>query len=638
MKIGFIAPYQDLIAMVEHVRQDNHTDVELIVKQATYTQAIREVRKMEAQGVEAIISRGATVAYIEQYTKLPVIRCDYGVADLLYALREAKKFSSRVGVITYASHAWMKSILEDLCQMDIFFLHGYKDELENRQFVERLRRQGIDVIVGGIFSVELAEQFGMHGVLIPTRPETIALSVAESARVVRAIHKEREALEEIRQIINHVNDAILLAESEGNILMMNPSARALLRRLYRHGDVTSIFQLFSDGKFRQDVQEGVHRSDEVRTVGGVSLLLSLSPIRAGGTGGRILLVLQEVSKIQSLEKRVRAQLCGPSRTARYTVDTFLGESPSARRCRDLAVRYARLDASVVILGESGTGKEILAQSIHNASGRKNGPFVAVNCSAIPPNLLERELFGYEEGAFTGAKKGGKPGLFELAHQGTLFLDEIGEIPREFQSALLRVLQEKELRRVGSERTVAVDVRIIAATNADLAAAVREGLFRMDLYFRLCVLELPVPPLRERREDIPQMARYFCGQFGGDCTCLTDTLLSEMTAYDWPGNVRELRNFMEKVSFLSPGIPAGSLLADEIARCAALLPSGIPESDSRSITIQKGTLEDMEQQLIQLLYNECGHNKTLLAERLNVSRVTVWNKLNKKSGEGGTLKP
>ena len=249
MKIGFIAPYQDLIAMVEHVRQDNHTDVELIVKQATYTQAIREVRKMEAQGVEAIISRGATVAYIEQYTKLPVIRCDYGVADLLYALREAKKFSSRVGVITYASHAWMKSILEDLCQMDIFFLHGYKDEVENRQFVERLRRQGIDVIVGGIFSVELAEQFGMHGVLIPTRPETIALSVAESARVVRAIHKEREALEEIRQIINHVNDAILLAESEGNILMMNPSARALLRRLYRHGDVTSIFNFFLTENF-----------------------------------------------------------------------------------------------------------------------------------------------------------------------------------------------------------------------------------------------------------------------------------------------------------------------------------------------------------------------------------------------------
>ncbi|MCL6598493.1 MAG: sigma 54-interacting transcriptional regulator [Alicyclobacillus macrosporangiidus] len=225
--------------------------------------------------------------------------------------------------------------------------------------------------------------------------------------------------------------------------------------------------------------------------------------------------------------------------ARYTMDDILGESPRILEAKALAQKMARTDGTVLLLGESGVGKEMFAQAIHNASRRAGRPFVAVNFSALPETLMESELFGYEEGAFTGARKGGKAGLLELADGGTVFLDEIGDASPAVQVRLLRVLQEKQILRVGGTRVRSLDIRVIAATHRDLAEMVESGQFRRDLYYRLAVFPLEIPPLRERLEDVFRLFLHFLGDAGR--FRFDPRLRQWLTAYSWPGNVRELQN-------------------------------------------------------------------------------------------------
>jgi transcriptional regulator with PAS, ATPase and Fis domain len=255
--------------------------------------------------------------------------------------------------------------------------------------------------------------------------------------------------------------------------------------------------------------------------------------------------------IQTLEHELRRSLRRSEHEARYTFQHITSRSPRMERVLGYARRVAESDATILIQGETGTGKELFAQAIHNASRRRQGPFVPVNFAAFPLSLLESELFGYEEGAFTGAKRGGRRGLFEEAHGGTVFLDEIGDAPLEFQVRLLRVLQERQVRPVGGRKLVPVDVRVIAATNKDLAAEVRQGRFREDLFYRLSVVPLSMPSLRERPEDIPLLIDQFIRRFGvhhGRAARAADIMTPEtyrhLCGYPWPGNIRQLMNVVE----------------------------------------------------------------------------------------------
>ena len=246
--------------------------------------------------------------------------------------------------------------------------------------------------------------------------------------------------------------------------------------------------------------------------------------------------------------KLRRQVTGGRSKAKYTFRDIVGNSHALSECKAIAQRMARSDSSILITGGTGVGKELFAQSIHNASSRSQQPFIAVNCGALVESLLESELFGYEKGAFTGANKNGKQGLFELAHKGTLFLDEIGEMPLHLQVRLLRVLQEKEVVRVGGDLVIPVDVRVIAATNKDIPELIRQNRFRSDLFYRLNVLPLYIPPLVERKEDIPLLIDYFKQKLKADFT-LTEQAEERLLAYSFPGNVRELRNCMEYLSNL-----------------------------------------------------------------------------------------
>jgi DNA-binding NtrC family response regulator len=310
---------------------------------------------------------------------------------------------------------------------------------------------------------------------------------------------------------------------------------------------------------------------------------------------------------------------------------LVGRAPKMQEMYRLIDQIAPTSASVLITGESGTGKEVIARTLHRLSPRHPRPFVAINCAAIPETLLESEIFGHEKGAFTGATSA-RAGCFEQAHEGTLFLDEIGEMPVDLQSKLLRVLEDQKVRRVGGEKEIHVDARVIAATNANVKAVLGSGKFREDLYFRLNVFTLEIPPLRDRREDIPTLAEHFLHEFVSEnqshCAGISEEALEILRGHDWPGNVRELRNAIQRAAILCN---EGEIQPHHLP--PTVRPRGSsPKSDGKSITVQVGTsIAETEKALILATLQACGGKKPEAAEILGISLKTLYTRLHEYEG-------
>ena len=331
-------------------------------------------------------------------------------------------------------------------------------------------------------------------------------------------------------------------------------------------------------------------------------------------GAGALIFIKNTDRIIEEESRIRRGLSEKGLTAKYTFEDILGQSAAIRENIRMAERYSGVNSNVLIIGETGTGKELFAHSIHQASKRSHQPFVALNCAALPENLLESELFGYEAGAFSGASKGGKTGLFELAHKGTIFLDEIGEIPITLQAKLLRVLQEKEIRRIGSTSVHPVDVRVISATNINMEEKIKEGKFRSDLYYRLNLLDISIPPLRERKEDIQELVDHYLTRFacemGKSIPTVTKDAARILKEHSWPGNVRELRNICERLTVLND-----TSIIDEELLCQLKI---FRKEETFSVGETADSREDS-------VYDRLKPRKKKkdLAEELGVSRTTLW---------------
>lgn len=338
---------------------------------------------------------------------------------------------------------------------------------------------------------------------------------------------------------------------------------------------------------------------------------------------------QKLSELQDdVLPLVKEQVSIKRSTAKY----FFSDIYTAnKRLKDLiwqARIIAKVDSTVLITGESGTGKELFAQSIHNASNRAGKPFFAVNCAAITDSILESELFGYEEGAFTGARKGGKKGYFELADGGTLFLDEIGELSLQMQTKLLRVIQEKEIIRVGGEKTIPINTRIIAATLVNIPSKIEDGSFRPDLYYRINVLNINLPPLRERPDDIPglyeKLGKSISKKLKLDFLPLKDKWAGVLKSYQWPGNIRELSNVIERIMIENIITPVSEItIRSLIGGTETRLPQLMIEDVSSASPL---TLEELEYQYIQKILEKHGGNKTLTCKELGISPATLWRRL------------
>jgi len=350
----------------------------------------------------------------------------------------------------------------------------------------------------------------------------------------------------ISAVLNSVQDGLIAIDGNGRIQVLNHVALRLAGIAEAEAVGRSPYELFPELRKVLNDNFCVVAGKSLVRLQGDTYHVTVATVSddSGGFISGAVIVLRCTTEVIRIEKEVRSELKARGHVARYRFSDILGVSPAIRATIAKAKKLAASNLNVLILGENGTGKELFAQSIHNASARAKGPFVAANCAALPASLIESELFGYEEGAFTGARKGGKPGLIELAHGGTIFLDEIGDLTLESQARLLRVIQEKEVMRVGCTRVINVDVRIIAATNRDLRELVATNKFRQDLYYRLFVAPLMIPPLRERKQDIPFLARQFLRDNNLPDDIITPEVMLALTNYNWPGNVRELQSIIQ----------------------------------------------------------------------------------------------
>lgn len=454
-------------------------------------------------------------------------------------------------------------------------------------------------------------------------------------------------------IKKHINKPVVLVEPSGFDLMQaltraQRRTRGQSRKIavVTHQDALPTFADFCDG-FGLDIEHDSFQTAEdarncvaelvqrkVGAVVGTGLITRMA--EDAGMAGILLYSPDSVRKalnaaldlVSALEQR--APTAGRTRTAadtaagaRYSLDDVLGESAPMQDLRQQAARVAATDATVLIYGATGTGKELIAQAVHSASERRRRPFVAINCGAIAESLLESELFGHEEGAFTGARRGGRPGLIESAHKGTLFLDEIGEMPLQLQTRLLRVLEEREVLRVGSNRPIPIDIRVIAATHCDLRKMVANGEFRSDLYYRLNVLRLDLPDLSERVGDIPGLLQAFARRLNPQVKVqVKPDAMTALIKYQWPGNLRELKNMMERIMSGKSG-KTMDIHLDDLKRFAPEI-LNTADTDTEAAGLM-GVTDPQRDELEAALRATLG-NRGLTAQRLGISRTTLWRRM------------
>lgn len=626
MKIAFISPYKELTALVEDVSKQMQVKIEVFA--AAFEAAIVPARELEQEKYDILISRGATYRAISKGVKIPVINCAVTSFDILYAVNEASKFSENIALIIYEPVVFNIKLISEIFRINLIYMTSYEDSNELKKMVEKAIAQGAEVIIGGILTIQYAEELGKHGVLLQTSAETVRQVISNAVEVFNLSREKMLEAERLSHIINFSYDGIIVTDLKGIVEVFNPAAEEIMG--IRASEILNqrADQFIPSTRLLEVALNGEPQLGTLQKVKNNTIITNRVPIKVQGEVLGTVATFQDISKIQDWEMKIRSEIYKKGLVAKYTFENYIGSNEDVKKLIAKAKNYTETDSTLLITGESGTGKEILAQSIHNASRRRDYPFVAVNCSAISENLLESELFGYEEGAFTGAKKGGKIGLFELAHKGTIFLDEIGSISKSLQANLLRVLQEREVWRIGSNRVVQIDVRVIAATNSDLLEASEKGEFRSDLYYRLNVLNLQTIPLRERREDIVELFDYFWQSYRADTLKIEPEIKNLLKHYNWPGNVRELQNFVERYFLLKDESSLEDVLGEFKSKNKKdqnrlKVENGLEQD---TIIVKKGSLKEMEDDIIHTLYKESKDNASLLAQKLNISRTTLWKRL------------
>jgi len=454
-------------------------------------------------------------------------------------------------------------------------------------------------------------------------PHTLGIAVAAAnaienqLRLSKAYRISEMANNYKSTIINSINEGILVVNAEGKITVSNEIGARFIGLAAEKIVGKSIEEVFDDHNrmFLDGIRKRKYVTDQeiplYSSSGVVRCMTTTRPIT--GCPGETVVIFSGMKRARKIAQKMTGA------KAHVYFEDLLGQDPAFLRTLEMARTVAGSNSNVLLLGESGTGKDVIAQAIQNASPRREGPFVSINCASIPRDLLSSELFGYEEGAFTGARRGGNPGKFELADGGTIFLDEIGELPPESQVLLLRMLEQKEVIRIGGKEVIPVDIRIIAATNRDLEAACHQGKFRLDLYFRLNVFSIRLPSLRERKGDINLLAMYFAekvsSNLGKKIHAIEPPVIDKFNSYDWPGNVRELQNVIEHAVNLAKG---EVLTLD-------LLPKIFMDDRTIFVGRERG---EQEKYLMKRLMEIHKGNITKVAREMDVARSTVYRKLYK----------
>ena len=635
--IAFIAPYKKLGDLFSEVCREINKDMLVVI--GDLEEGSRKAVELEEQGVEVLISRGGTaIAIKKKVTNLPVVEVQVSGYDLIRVLHQAQQETDRIAIVGFSPFTYGIEDLGNIMGLNLKVLTLKEDWYNQPHYIEKklieIKEQNYHWVVGDNISVKIAKQLGMNTLLIRSGKEALMQSILEAERVVKVKKQEIEKTKRIESIINFAYEGVITVDQMGVIDTFNPQAVKIFEREAYKIIGKNINKIFPEFNFPKIIKTGQKIEGKIWTVGDIKIVANIIPIKIKDETVRTVVTFQKVSQVQKIEQKIREKLYLKGNVAENTFNDIIGQSKIFRNLKEEAKKYAQIDSPVLLYGETGTGKELFAQAIHNYSPRKNKPFVAFNCAALPESLLESELFGYVRGAFTGARKEGKVGLFEQAHEGTIFLDEIGEISQNIQARLLRVLQEHKVRRLGDDKVIPVDVRIIASTNKKLIQLVKENKFRDDLYYRINVLNLEIPPLRERKEDISLLVNFFIKKYGYKFKKIVDGISEEgiqiLENYDWPGNIRQLENIIERLVVRNDKNFIMTNLVKEIMELQ--YGGGVIDNYQKQDNINyplSGNLEDIEKNIIKEIINEEKGNKAAAARRLGISRTTLWRKLNNK---------
>lgn len=636
--ICLIAPTETMRGKALKLVQEHQLTV------GVYLAGIEDARplaaRLAAQGAVIFVSRRGVARNLEEKYPNQVVNVGNPLPDFIPSMEQA---AHEHGKIAFFSYRRSRSDLETLCylmRLDASF-YTFSDNRECRERVAQAIREGAVLGIGGADSNRCSEELGLRHLVVESSEQAILEGIERAYQMLRLSDLERRKKMELRiqlerhkTVLNYTHDAVLAINEDGKIDVLNQQAERLLRTTEKSALGKPVELILPDTNLRHTLEGGGIELDQLLNINGTMVNINRVPILVDGRPMGAVATFQDVNTLMDSEKKIRLKLHEKGLTAKYSFQDILGQSASLQKTISMARKYARSNSTVLIRGETGTGKELFAQSIHNASPRANGPFVAINCGSLPQNLLEAELFGYVDGAFTGAHKGGKMGLFEVAHEGTIFLDEIGEMPLETQVHLLRVLQEKEIRQIGGDSVVPVDIRVVAATNRDLPAMVAQGSFREDLYYRLNVLNLEIAPLRERKEDLREICRHTFERFLGSDTPyadLVDQLLDWMQQYDWPGNVREVNNLVERISVL---ITQGERPEEVLRYVRLLLVPGAEKAAKNDAgkpaagSAPAQSADEWQQKRILQALQENNYELTRTAEALGIGRTTLWRHMKK----------
>ncbi len=613
VKIRVFIPHLELKEIFENV-VDELPSYDNVQIETTYIFGTPDVLSQNWDA-DILVARGMTHDVLrDMFPDKHVVQIQLSSFDIFDALVQCRKLQAKkIALCLHNVEIHNLDSLQELCGASIR-MYDVADEQSAEAAVCEAASEGADTFVGAGTMCGICDRRGLRRVHIHTKHDAVVAAMQEALNAAKTINLERTRSEIINIMLNHNEDGIIAIDDKGRILAINNQA-------YRVFQLSTVGELIgqplssvgASGEWKQLLENGSGK-DRIICLHDKKYYVQYKPLSEMEAGAGALIFIKNTDRIIEEESRIRRGLSEKGLTAKYTFEDILGQSAAIRENIRMAERYSGVNSNVLIIGETGTGKELFAHSIHQASKRSHQPFVALNCAALPENLLESELFGYEAGAFSGASKGGKTGLFELAHKGTIFLDEIGEIPITLQAKLLRVLQEKEIRRIGSTSVHPVDVRVISATNINMEEKIKEGQFRSDLYYRLNLLDISIPPLRERKEDIQELVDHYLTRFacemGKSIPTVTKDAARILKEHSWPGNVRELRNICERLTVLND-----TSIIDEELLCWLKI---FRKEETFSVGETADSREDS-------VYDRLKPRKKKkdLAEELGVSRTTLW---------------
>lgn len=630
-KIGFIAPFGTACKQMTELAAAENVDIVCAV--GIGKKAVPEVERMvREEEVGAVIAFYPTAKYLRPAFGDMIVEMAFPNYALVKLISKARTHGRKIAYLSIrgGTNRIEKQLLEEMLNVELYLYEMSEDD-DRKKIVQRVIADGCgSLISNGKGIIRTCEEYLFPAYLLMPEDD-ISLLALRSAVLVASARNQKE---EIQRFIDSEEEGILLIDSRNRIRSYNNilceiagiSGRRKLtgQSIDELAKGNGLFWYLSNGQnaFRINGKEYIV-TRFTNTVNRENVVaIKVIPIRKD---------LPYASPIQ----------VGKGKKGGFTAETHLENIISSSQVmtdvKIRAMQFAKASSPVLIVGESGTGKELFAQSIHNMSAFSNGPFIAVNCASLPSDLIESELYGYEDGAFTGARRGGKVGLFELSQGGTLFLDEIGELPLEHQGRLLRSIQEKQIIRVGGGRPIRINNRIICATNRDLRKDIQDGNFRMDLYYRINVLNLLIPPLRERRGDIGELIAYYERTFvkeGSGAPKFSINAVRAIKEYSWPGNVRELFNFLESVIVTSGSGPVNeehfmSMFRTLVEQEKGLYASGEKPRQTDSYEQEhKLTEQESEEKYIRKVYEECGYSTQEASRRLGISRTTLWRKLKK----------